>query len=153
MQPHLGLNFAYGSNINRPQLLRRCPNAVLEGPVILSGYRLEFFNAADLEPDACGAVPAIAWRLEPQEEERLDNFEGIGRLGRDDSYLKTPVTAERHDGTAVAGYVYLMTPSRRARDPREPRRDYYARIAAGYCDFGLDDGVLTAALARARGMA
>ncbi len=53
----------------------------------------------------------------------------------------------------VAGYIYLMTPRRRARDPREPRPDYYARLAAGYREFGFDDSVVTAALIRARGTA
>jgi len=151
MQPHLGLNFAYGSNLDRSQLPDRCPNAVLEGPVILCGYRLEFFGAADLEPHRGGTVPAVAWRLEPDDEERLDRHEGVGRPGREDSYVKTPVTAHRPDRSTVDGYIYLMTPRRRARDPREPRTSYYARVASGYRDFGFDERVLTAAFARARG--
>ncbi len=57
MQPLIGLNFAYGSNLDRSQLLRRCPQATLEGPVTSRGYRLEFFGAADLERTTAARFP------------------------------------------------------------------------------------------------
>ena len=39
------LYFAYGSNINLDQMAFRCPNAEVEGPVTLDGYRLAFREA------------------------------------------------------------------------------------------------------------
>jgi Gamma-glutamyl cyclotransferase, AIG2-like len=148
--PLYGLNFAYGSNLDERRLLSRCPAAELEGAVTLRGYRLEFYGAADLEPDEDGAVAAVAWRLMPEDERRLDRCEGIGRLGLPDSYVKIPVVAERLDGSEAAGYIYLMSRERRARDGRTPADDYYHYLASGYRQHGFDEASLRAALARAR---
>jgi gamma-glutamylcyclotransferase (GGCT)/AIG2-like uncharacterized protein YtfP len=147
--PLYGLNFAYGSNLDSAQRVRRCPLAVSEGPVLLRGFRLEFYGAADLEGDADGTVSALALRLSPEEERALDRCEGVDPAsGRAPSYVKERVTAEREDGSTVEGYVYLMTPSRRTRDPRRPPDDYFERIVTGYRENNLDRTGLDAARAR-----
>ncbi|MDP9105004.1 MAG: gamma-glutamylcyclotransferase [Candidatus Eremiobacteraeota bacterium] len=144
-----GLNFAYGSNLDGARLRARCPRAVNEGAVTVHGYRLEFYGAADLERDPASTVGAVAWRLDEHDERELDRHEGIGRLDRPDSYVKLPVPATRGDGTIVWGYVYLMTPARRRRDPRVPIERYVEHLATGYREHGFDAAALAAALARA----
>jgi hypothetical protein len=144
-----GLNFAYGSNLDRVRLRARCPRAAAEGAVTIRGYRLEFYGAADLEPDPTSSVAAVAWRLDARDERELDRHEGIDRGDRPDSYVKLPVPGTRADGTTVWGYIYLMTPARRRRDPRVPGDRYLEHLATGYRDNGFDASVLTVALARA----
>ncbi len=143
-----GVTFAYGSNCNAQQMRARCPRATSLGPVRLAGYRLEFFGALDLEPDPARTVHAVAWRLHPDDECALDHHEGANRQPVP-SYLKLPLAATLPDGTELHGFAYVMTPPRRARDPRPPRPDYLARILAGYEHHGLTPDDVHAALARA----
>jgi hypothetical protein len=143
-----GVTFAYGSNSNAAQMTARCPRAEKLGLVRIAGYRLEFYGALDLEPDPAGTVHAVAWRLDPHDERALDHHEGANRHPVP-SYLKVPLAATLPDGAELHGFAYVMTPPRRARDPRPPKPDYLARILAGYEHHGVLADELHAALARA----
>jgi hypothetical protein len=143
-----GVTFAFGSNTNREQMLARCPAAVVLGRVRIAGYRLEFFGALDLEPDPNGAVDAVAWRIEPPDERALDAHEGVLRRPQP-SYVKVPLCAALPGDVPAHGFVYRMTPPRRARDPRPPAPAYLARVVTGYAQHGLALDGLHAALARA----
>lgn len=143
-----GVTFAYGSNSNAAQMRARCPRAEKLGLVRIAGYRLEFYGALDLEPDPAGTVHAVAWRLDPPDERALDHHEGANRHPVP-SYVKVPLSATLPDGTELHGFAYVMTPPRRARDPRVPKPEYVERILAGYEHHGLAADDLRAALARA----
>lgn len=143
-----GVTFAYGSNSNAAQMRARCPRAEKLGLVRLAGYRLEFYGALDLEPDPAGTVQAVAWRLDPHDERALDRHEGA-HLHPVPSYLKVPLAAVLPGGTELRGFTYVMTPPRRARDPRPPKPEYLERVLAGYAHHGLAPDHLHAALARA----
>ena len=43
------LYLAYGSNLNKKQMSRRCPNAKPVGSIILKGYKLEFRRVATIK--------------------------------------------------------------------------------------------------------
>jgi hypothetical protein len=143
-----GVTFAYGSNSDAAQMRVRCPGAVKLGLVRLAGYRLEFFGALDIEPDPASTVHAVAWRLDPCDELALDHHEGANRRPVP-SYVKVPLRAEMPGGGALDGFAYVMTPPRRARDPRAPLAAYLARILSGYAQHGIAPDGLHAALARA----
>ncbi len=145
--PLYGVTFAYGSNTNHEQMLARCPRAQVLGLVRIAGYRLEFFGAADLEPDPSASVAALAWRLDPDDERALDEREGVFRPVP--SYLKIPLTARLGERDELHGFVYRMTPPRRARDPRPPPPHYFACILAGYARHGIEPAGLLAARDRA----
>ena len=149
LAPLYGLNFAYGSNLDTDQMLARCPSAILEGKVVLRGYRLEFFGAADVHIDPRSIVPALAWRLSADDERALDRREGVGQDPGPNSYVKVPTVATDDTGADIAGYIYVMTPHRRQRDLRRPIPDYVEHVLAGYRTFGFDMKILTEALARA----
>jgi len=138
-----GLNFAYGSNLRESRRASRCPNVVSEGAVLLSGYRLELYGAADVEPDANSTLPALALRLSPEDERELDRREGVPG-----SYTKAEVTALRPDGSTLRGYIYRMTPARRTRGLRRPTTDYLEHLVKGYHENKLDLDVLSGAIAR-----
>lgn len=59
---------AYGSNLNLPQMARRCPTAQVLGASVIKDYELLFqgsrYNAvATVEPCRGSRVPALLWTL------------------------------------------------------------------------------------------
>lgn len=83
------LYFAYGSNMNLPQMDVRCPDAVRIGPAVLDGYRIEFCGnghtgVATLLPQADCQVNGVLWEISEADESRLDHYEGYPWLyGKD----------------------------------------------------------------------
>jgi hypothetical protein len=65
----LMLYFAYGSNMHRPAMKRRCPGAHAIGQAILEGHR--FFVGIDgwgsVAPSAGDIVHGVLWRLTPRD--------------------------------------------------------------------------------------
>ena len=62
------LYFAYGSNMSRAAMARRCPRRARIGPALLDGYR--FFVGIDgwgsVKPSAGERVHGVLWRLTPR---------------------------------------------------------------------------------------
>jgi hypothetical protein len=71
------LYFAYGSNIQRGAMQRRCPGARAIGPAALEGYR--FFIGIDgwgsVKPGRGGIVHGVLWRLTPRDVAALHAYE------------------------------------------------------------------------------
>jgi hypothetical protein len=148
--PLYGVTFAFGSNLDPDRIHAdcRCPHAEEIGHIRLNGWRLEIFaGAADLEPDTAGSVPAVAWRLTPEDEARLDRREGA--CTRPPDYLKNPLTAILEDGTEVRGYTYVMTPARRHKREHAPTERYRHFLRTGYNRHDFDPTALEAAILRA----
>lgn len=80
----MSLYFAYGSNMDKDQMLERCPNAVLVGPATLADYRLAFTifspkrncGCADIVPSVGSVVYGLLYDLTDADREVLDGFEG-----------------------------------------------------------------------------
>ena len=76
--------FAYGSNLDLPQMKRRCPSSKLISKGSLSGYRLTFntFSSgwgggvADVIQDQGSKVWGLIFELSDTDLERLDRYEG-----------------------------------------------------------------------------
>ena len=133
---------AYGSNLNLRQMAQRCPTAERLGTTMLNGYGLEFRGwkgngVATVEPRD-GSVPVLLWRIKPQDEERLDVYEGWPRL-----YRKETVDVEL-DGKPVTAMVYIMN---EGYDLAVPDEVYLRSIREGYQAAGFDETVLDAAVA------
>ena len=76
------LYFAYGSNLNRRAMARRCPQA---RPVIaahLHGYRLVFRRYADLAADTIGIIGGGLYEATPACLHALDRYEDAPKLYR-----------------------------------------------------------------------
>lgn len=75
--------FAYGSNMNWPQMQQRCPSARFVCVARLPNYqfaiarhsRLRKCGTANIFPDARGEVWGIVYDLNDQDLNRLDSFE------------------------------------------------------------------------------
>lgn len=134
---------AYGSNLNLPQMAYRCPTAEILGAAELHGYDLKFRGGdghavATVEPGD-GSVPALLWKLRPQDEAALDRYEGWPRL-----YRKETVEVEA-GGKPVTAMVYIMNGGY---DLGSPFAGYLDTIRDGYHSAGFDEAVLDLAVAR-----
>jgi hypothetical protein len=127
------LYVAYGSNMNRRQMARRCPKARPLAAVRLEGWRLVMKRVADIEPDAHAVTPAALWEITRACERALDTYEGFPHL-----YIKERLAVALPNGRRVKPMAYVMNGPRR-RDHGPAHDGYLAAIADGYRDFGFDD--------------
>jgi gamma-glutamylcyclotransferase (GGCT)/AIG2-like uncharacterized protein YtfP len=122
------LHFAYGSNMSRALMRRRCPGARALGAARLDGWRFVITRDgyASLVRDPGGRVHGVLWRLTPRDLAALDAYEQRAYLRR-----TVPVRCgaacrpalvylapERGGGTARPGYQELVVDA--ARDWRLP---------------------------------
>ncbi|MSO99217.1 MAG: gamma-glutamylcyclotransferase [Rhodospirillaceae bacterium] len=123
--------FAYGANLQRRGMKRRCPAARPIGAVLLPGYRLCFRRHADIEEDKSATVPGALWELTPACERALDSFEGP-------EYRKITVEL-MHDETSVSAIAYVMN---KPGPLAPPSMTYYRELAMGYRDWKFDEKTL-----------
>jgi gamma-glutamylcyclotransferase (GGCT)/AIG2-like uncharacterized protein YtfP len=113
------LYFAYGSNMNRAAMTRRCPDARAVGPATLEGYR--FFVGLEgwgsVAPGAGGAVHGVLWRLTPRDMAVLHAYELLHQGLYDVRHL--PVRTERR---CVRAMIYRL------------RRQVHGRARPGYVE-------------------
>lgn len=130
---------AYGSNLNKRHMARRCPDAVPVGTVTISNYELVFRGVATIEPKTGASVQCAIWKISAEDERSLDRYEGYPRLyGKLDFWV-------RDNNGPVQAMAYVMVDNR----PKSPPPTEYLRtIVEGYADFGLDDKPLIEAAAK-----
>lgn len=141
--------FAYGSNLNKGQMRRRCKTAVPIGRGVLRNVELTFrgkahvsrFGVADIVPWPGGEVPVGIWLITERDLEALDRYEGYPHI-----YTRYTVRVETEQGYLLDGLVYMMPGG----CPKEPSKAYLDTIRQGYTDFGLDPEPLEKAVKRVR---
>ena len=136
------LYIAYGSNLDRGQMARRCPTAEVVCSGMLYGHELlfrgsQFGAVATVEPKPGACVPVLVWKIKPSDERALDLYEGYPHLYRKENLSVTMDGGERDI------MAYVMTGER---EYGVPARSYYETIARGYADAGFDIGVLNEAV-------
>jgi hypothetical protein len=126
------LYFAYGSNMSRVAMQRRCPGAHAIGPATLDGHR--FFVGIDgwgsVAPRAGSAVHGVLWRLTPRDVAALHAYELLHKGLYD--VRKLPVRSETR---LVSAMIYLL----RRRAPGRPKPGYVEMIAAAARDWKLPE--------------
>lgn len=133
---------AYGSNLNLPQMDRRCPNAILAAEAELNNYQILFRGrensaVATIEPSEGDSVPVLIWELTKKDEEALDRYEGFPFF-----YHKEFMDIETDEGMAEA-MVYVMNDGYEIGMPS----DYYMNaILDGYEVAGFDPTAIEKAL-------
>lgn len=128
------LYVAYGSNLNLAQMAYRCPSACIYGVGRLNNwelvYRGNMVNShATILRKQGSCVPVVLWDIEPEDERRLDIYEGYPRY-----YYKQNVMVEV-DGCKKRAMVYIMDSKNR---PGKPSATYIETIRQGYIDNNLD---------------
>ena len=125
---------AYGSNMNLRQMAHRCPDAEVLGTSVLKNHHLTFrggknLGVATVEKRMGAEVPVLLWSISENDEKALDIYEGYPYLYRKENRMV------EFDGKKVKAMVYIMNEGRPA---SLPSTYYYATIAQGYKDNGLD---------------
>jgi len=133
---------AYGSNMNMAQMAQRCPDAKVLGTARLLGWRLLFRGAKDcafatIEPHRGSTVPVLLWEISPNDERRLDRYEGWPM-----HYFKQDLTVTL-GGKETSAMAYIMT---EGRPLGLPCPWYLATIREGYKDCRLSFATLKKAL-------
>ena len=117
------LYFAYGSNMDRAAMRRRCPGARAVGPAVLEGH--EFFVGIDgwgsVKPSAGDSVHGVLWRLTPRDLAALHAYELLHQGLYDVRHLPVRFGARR-----LPAMIYLL----RQRAPGRPKPGYVEMIAA-----------------------
>ena len=114
------LYFAYGSNMDRRQMARRCPGATVLGTITLDGWRFSINQrgVANILPDPAGRLVGLLWSLGAGHEAVLDDYVGVD----DGHFVREWLDLPGH-GQAL---VYIATDSNIGR----PRPGYLERILA-----------------------
>ncbi len=127
--------FAYGSNLNRAAMKRRCPAARAIGAATLDGYR--FFIGIDgwgsVKPSAGDSVHGVLWELTPRDIAALRSYELLHAGLYDVRQL--PVRA---GARLMPAMVYLL----RRRKPGQPKPGYIEFIAAAGRDWQLPEAYI-----------
>ena len=141
------LYIAYGSNLNKTQMMGRCPGAEFVGTGIIENYELQFKGSlygahATIAPKEGASVPVGVWTIQKRDEARLDLYEGYRPKGYC-YYDKEQIRVKMTDGRSIIGMVYVMD---QKQDFGNPTRGYYDTVRRGYKDCHLDMDVLENAL-------
>jgi len=125
--------FAYGSNMNRSAMRRRCPGARVIAPAVLEGHRFVIVSDgyASVLPASGGIVHGLLWRLDARSLAALNAYESL-----DAGLYRTTTLPVRTEGKRHAALVYLARSSR----PGLPRPGYLEEViaAARELNFPLD---------------
>ena len=134
---------AFGSNINVPQMEKRCPSSNIIGKGKLKDYKLTFRGinngVANVEKKKGRSVPILLWQITQECERALDIYEGYPKL-----YVKREVDVVTDDGV-IKAMIYVMT-SKYEESPAQPSRGYLDTIWRGYIQNKMPMRFLTQAV-------
>jgi hypothetical protein len=124
---------AYGSNLNKAQMRRRCPDALSCETLVLKNHLLVFRGVADIEEAQGESVTLGLWMITDRCEKALDRYEGFPHL-----YTKQFIDT-------AAGQVMVYTMCNQD-DVCPPSYNYLESICTGYDDFAIDRKLIKPAL-------
>lgn len=136
------LYIAYGSNLNLTQMVARCPSASIYSQGVLNNWELVYrgskTNSHSIIIRKQGAfVPVLVWNIQPQDEYRLDVYEGYPHY-----YFKKNIMVNIGEKKKKA-MVYIMNDKC---TPGVPSTHYIETIRQGYIDNNLDMSILQKSL-------
>lgn len=143
---------AYGSNINKDQMEKRCPGARPIGTANLKGYELAFRRTRrpclTLDENPEGEVPIVVWEVSRRNEKSLDRYEGYVPDSVLCAYDKLDLEVTFNEsGETVEGFIYIMKGNEELGVPFD---DYWETCYEGYNDFDLDTKYLYDALNKSK---
>jgi gamma-glutamylcyclotransferase (GGCT)/AIG2-like uncharacterized protein YtfP len=130
--------FAYGSNLNRKQMLRRCPDAKPKFKATLPDHKLIFTGrsrqwsdggVASVTPRIGEKVAGAIYEISEKCRKSLDRYEGYPDL-----YDRITVTVITESDEPVEAMTYIMV---RQSDETRPAQEYLDTIQDDYKDWGI----------------
>ena len=136
------LYIAYGSNLNPAQMAARCPSASVYAKGVLNNWSLVYRGTktnshATIIRKQGSTVPVLVWDIQPDDEKRLDVYEGYPRY-----YFKQNVMVDI-DGRKKKAMVYIMDERQL---PGRPSANYIDTIRQGYIDNDMDISIFEESL-------
>jgi gamma-glutamylcyclotransferase len=130
--------FAHGSNLNKQQMLKRCPDAKSKFTAILPNYRLIFTGwsrelhgaTATIQPFRGAKVTGAVYEISEKDLPKLDKYEDYPNI-----YDRINVLVIKDDSQATKAMTYIK---RRFADEGKPSAEYLAIIKQGYRDWGIE---------------
>jgi gamma-glutamylcyclotransferase len=129
--------FAYASNLNKQQMLKRCPGAKPKFNAILPNYKLIFTGwsrewkggTASIKPFRGNKVAGALWEISESDLQRLDRYEDYPA-----TYDRINVLVIDEDGEAARAVTYIK---KQQSDETKPSPEYLATIRQGYKDWEI----------------
>ena len=127
--------FAYASNLDKKQMLARCPESKPKCGATLPNYKLVFVGwsrkwrggEATLRRATGSKVPGAIYDVSEPCLQRLDRYE--------DTYGRFKVTVYDEVGNAVEAVAYIK---KGQPEDTPPSKEYLAVIQQGYRDWGIE---------------
>lgn len=141
------LYFAYGSNMNKEQMAKRCKGAKFLGVARLDSYKFVFDGSSKLRgcavanviPDVSSFVLGGLWEISTENRSSLDCYEGYP-----DSYHRIEVSLTTSDGKRIDNVlIYLRSPKQLG----VPSDSYRNICIQGAHDCGLPEEYINKILA------
>ena len=140
------LYFAYGSNLDKDQMVDRCESAKYIGNACLKGYRLDFTRfsdtrgcaVADVVEEDGSEVWGVIYEISEEDCNELDECEGyrLGRAKKENAYNREIIevfeNCDLDKPKKVSIYIANQEPN-----PGRPSKEYLGLILGGarYYDF------------------
>jgi len=124
------LHFAYGSNMDRAAMRRRCPGASAVGVAWLDNWRFIVTRDgyASVVPARGEIVHGVLWRLTPRDLAAVNAYESL-----DSGLYARRMLAVRHAGGRVQALLYVA----RERCAGRPRPGYQDIVVAAARDWNF----------------
>tara|TARA_R110000824_G_scaffold117441_5_gene269429 strand:+ start:551 stop:982 length:432 start_codon:yes stop_codon:yes gene_type:complete len=143
----MALYFAYGSNLDRVQMARRCPGSRPLYRAELEQHRLAFTGAqrgvATVRRDPWSVTPGVIYSVTRADLQALDGYEGHPWC-----YTRAEMALVLEDGRMALAWVYV----KRDTSPHEPQATYLQIIKAAYHRLAFDLRTLKDAVEEAVGI-
>lgn len=129
--------FAYGTNLNKKQMLERCPDSKPMFIATLPNYKLIFAGwsrqwrggVISIKPFRGERVPGGIYEISDRDLRRLDKHEGYP-----DNYNRLNITVFDEDGEPIEAVTYIKS---QQSEETAPSREYLSVIQQGYRDWRI----------------
>jgi Gamma-glutamyl cyclotransferase, AIG2-like len=131
------LHFAYGTNMSRALMRRRCPTAIPVGVAGLPGRRFLITRDgyASVIPAPGAEVHGVLWRLQPRDVAALNAYEAL-----DSGLYVRRVLSVVHEGRRTAAVAYIARETR----PGRPKPGYQEIVVASAREWELPETYIRA---------
>ena len=126
------LHFAYGSNMSRALMHRRCPQAKAIGTASISGWRFVITpdGFGSIAPSAGGVVHGVLWRLTPRDLAAINAYESL-----DSGLYARRILPVRQGSRQVPALLYIA----RRRGEGRPRPGYMTVVLEAARDWKMPE--------------
>lgn len=129
--------FAYGSNLNRKQMMERCPQNQPKLTATLHHYKLVFVGwsrkwrggVAGIKPWRGERVLGAIYDISESDLKRLDKYEGYP-----DTYERINIIVNSENGEPLEAFAYIK---KRQSEETKPSPEYLSTLQQDYRDWGL----------------